>query len=147
MFWKNKNHPNTLYIDNRIAKKGHIQNGWNPNHEIKPDIVMDFRNMAFKDNSFKLVVFDPPHLYNGSMKSVINKKYGLLDRNNWKTDIQKGFNECLRVLEDYGILIFKWQEANIPLKDVLALFPIVPLFGTFTGKGGATKWMTFMKIP
>lgn len=29
---------------------------------VKPDVKMDFRDMPYADNSFKVVVFDPPHL-------------------------------------------------------------------------------------
>jgi len=29
---------------------------------IKPDVVGDFTNMVFADNTFSMVVFDPPHL-------------------------------------------------------------------------------------
>lgn len=31
---------------------------------IKPDVKMDFRNMPYMDDAFKVVVFDPPHLKN-----------------------------------------------------------------------------------
>lgn len=30
--------------------------------EVKPDIKMDFTRLPFDDESFRLVVFDPPHL-------------------------------------------------------------------------------------
>ena len=29
---------------------------------INPDVIGDFRNIPYEDNSFKLVIFDPPHL-------------------------------------------------------------------------------------
>ena len=32
--------------------------------EVKPDIIGDFRDMPFDDESFRLVVLDPPHLRN-----------------------------------------------------------------------------------
>ena len=39
--------------------------------EVKPDVIGDFTNMKFEDNSFSMVVFDPPHLkYTGSKKNV-----------------------------------------------------------------------------
>ena len=64
---------------------------------------------------------------------------------NWKQDLLDGFNECMRVLDVDGILIFKWNEANIKASDLIKSFPIKPLFGDFTGKTGKTIWMTFMK--
>jgi hypothetical protein len=92
-----------------------------------------------------MVVYDPPHLTSGSEKSVINKKYGLLNKNTWKQDIVDGFKECWRVLDDNGVLIFKWNEANIKASELIKAFPVTPLFGDFTGKTGKTIWMTFMK--
>ena len=103
--------------------------------------------MPYDDKTFKLVVFDPPHLTSGSEKSVINTKYGLLNKETWKVDIVTGFAECWRVLDDYGLLIFKWNEANIKAKELLREFPVEPLFGDFTGKTGKTIWVTFMKVP
>lgn len=147
MFWYEKENSNTLYVDNREIEKGHFQNNWNPNWCVKPDKIVDFREMPFADKSFKMVVFDPPHLTSGSEKSVINKKYGLLNKETWKQDIVSGFNECWRVLDDYGVLIFKWNEANIKASELIKAFPVKPLFGDFTGKTGKTIWMTFLKMP
>lgn len=31
---------------------------------VNPDVIADFRDMPFPDESFYLVVFDPPHLIN-----------------------------------------------------------------------------------
>jgi len=112
---------------------------------VKPDVIADFRKMPFADKSFKMVIYDPPHLTSGSMKSVINQKYGLLNKETWKEDIVAGFNECWRVLDDYGVLIFKWNEANIKAKELIRAFPVEPLFGDFTGKTGKTIWVTFIK--
>ena len=145
MFWWNKNNPNALFMDCREVEKGAFANGWNPNWCVAPDVVADFRDMPFPDGSFRMVVYDPPHLTSGSMKSVINKKYGLLNRETWKQDIVDGFAECWRVLAPGGVLIFKWNEANIKAKELLRSFPAEPLFGDFTGKTGSTIWVTFLK--
>ncbi len=145
MFWFDKKDPRALFIDRRRAEKGHIQNNWNPNHEVQPDILMDFRAMSFADKTFKLVVFDPPHLTNAGPQSVMGKKYGKLDKLTWREDLRRGFNECWRVLDNNGTLIFKWGEVSIPLKEVLALFPQRPLFGHVTAKSGKTIWCTFFK--
>jgi SAM-dependent methyltransferase len=147
MFWYDKNNENTIYVDNRKVEKGAFKNNWNPNWCVKQDIETDFRNLPFEDNSFKLVVYDPPHLTSGSEKSVINMKYGILNKETWKKDLIDGFKECWRVLDNYGTLIFKWNIANIKTSEVLKDFPEKPLFGDFTGKTGKTIWMTFLKIP
>lgn len=147
MFWWQKENQDTLFMDVRQVDKGAFSNNWNPNWCVVPDLVADFRKMPFPDNHFKIVVFDPPHLTSGSMKSVINKKYGLLNKDTWKQDIVQGFNECWRVLDIHGVLIFKWNEANIKACELIREFPVQPLFGDFTGKTGKTIWMTFMKTP
>ena len=145
MFWFNRADPDTLFIDNRAAEKGHIgYKGWE-NHEVKPDIIMDFRDLKFPDNSFKLVVFDPPHLHTAGPKSYMRKKYGILNKETWKDDISKGFNECWRVLDYNGTLIFKWNETQIPLKEVMGCFKESPRFGHTTSMHGKTIWLVFFK--
>lgn len=141
-FWFNKSNPDVIFIDIRKEKKGFIK--IRPNFEVDPDIVMDFRKLSFPDQSFKLVVFDPPHLIKLGKTSWMAKKYGKLSEN-WEDDFKKGFNECWRVLEDNGILIFKWSERDVKVSQVLKLFKAKPLFGHTTGRSGHTKWMCFMK--
>ena len=139
--WFQKNHENTIYADKRsvdlICSDG---KRW----IVDPDIVMDFTQMPFEDNTFKLVVFDPPHMKKLGENSIMAQKYGVLTYH-WRHDIKEGLSECLRVLEPGGILIFKWNENQIPVKEILALCPIDPLFGHTNGKRGHTIWMTFMK--
>ena len=118
MMWMNKHHPNALYIDNRVADKGHIQKGFNPNHEVKPDIIMDFRALTFKDKSFKLVVFDTPHLSTLTETSIMRKKFGCLNADTWEYDLKTAFNELWRVLDDYGTLIIKWNDIEIPYETI-----------------------------
>jgi hypothetical protein len=145
MFWFNKKHPNTLYIDKRTAEIGHV-NQRNCQHNVKPDIKMDFTNMDFPDKKFKLVVWDPPHMKTLSKTSILRKKYGCLNAETWQSDLKQGFNECWRVLDDYGILIFKWNEAEIKMKTVLSLFKEKPLFGHPIMSKTKTHWLCFMKI-
>ena len=102
--------------------------------------------MDIADQTFKLVVFDPPHLFLGE-NSYMAQSYGRLDKQTWKEDLSKGFSECFRVLKDEGILIFKWYECDVPLKEVLKLTPYKPLFGHPSGKAQKTHWVCFMKLP
>ena len=151
MMWFNKDHPATLFCDNREMEKTLIWEGKNERKgqkrylEITPDKIVDFRKMDFPDKSFKLVVFDPPHIKHAGKKSWLYAKYGALG-DTWQQDLQKGFSECWRVLDDYGVLIFKWNEESINTAEVLKLFSQKPLFGHPTSKHGKTKWMCFMKI-
>lgn len=142
MFWFDKHNPNVIFND--IRRESHaLCDG--RTLDIDPDTKMDFRNLEFKDGQFKLVVFDPPHLKKLGENSWMAKKYGVLGEN-WKDDLTKGFNECLRVLENNGILIFKWNERDVKVSEVLALCKEKPLFGHTTGRSGNTKWICFMKI-
>lgn len=145
MFWFNKRHPNTIYIDIRKEKKGFFN--LRPNFEINPDKIMDFKDLKFPDRSFKLIVFDPPHCLRNGINSIMGKRYGTLNRETWKIDISKGFRECWRVLKDYGTLIFKWNSTDIPLKKVLNLFQQEALFGHPSGSKNKTTWLCFIKIP
>ena len=145
MFWFDKHQPNTLYIDNNPRGPGICKE--RPNFQVNPDIVMDFRALALPDKRFKLVVWDPPHLKTLKETSIMRKKFGCLQAETWQADLTKGFKECWRVLDDYGVLIFKWCDIEIPLLEVLKLFKEEPLFGHSTGSKEKTKWLCFMKIP
>jgi ubiquinone/menaquinone biosynthesis C-methylase UbiE len=113
---------------------GHVVN-------VDPDIVADFRDMPFEDDVFDMVVFDPPHLINVGESSWLAKKYGRLDEL-WPEDIRQGFAECMRVLRPAGTLIFKWNEDQVPLSEVLEAIGQQPLFGN---KRSKTHWLVFMK--
>lgn len=102
--------------------------------------------MPFADGSFKLVVFDPPHFNKLGKNSFTAQKYGRLFPT-WETDLKQGFDECMRVLSDFGVLIFKWNEFQIPINDILDVFGADPLFGHKSGKASKTHWLCFMKFP
>lgn len=78
--------------------------------------------------------------------SWLAKKYGKLTED-WPRVIKKGIDECFRVLDDYGVLIFKWNEDQITVREVLSAINRQPLFGHTTGRHGKTMWMCFMKLP
>jgi hypothetical protein len=43
------------------------------------------------------------------------------------------------------VLIFKWNETQVRVREVLALTPERPLFGQVSGRGHMTHWLVFMK--
>lgn len=112
--------------------------------DVVPDVVADFTAMPFEDNSFELVVFDPPHLTKVGENAWLKKKYGKLP-DNWQKLIHDGFSECLRVLKNHGTLIFKWSEIDIPTRKVIDAIGYEPLFGHRSGKAMKTHWLCFMK--
>lgn len=111
---------------------------------IHPDVRLDFRNLPFADESFPLVVFDPPHLVQAGPRSWLAARYGKLGAD-WKMDLAAGFSECFRVLRPEGTLIFKWNETQVPLREVLSCTPEKPLFGHRSGRRYLTHWLTFFK--
>lgn len=155
MFWFDKDNPEVEFCDIRQLDKTEYYPG--RYIEIKPDTVCDFTNLPFEDNSFYLVVFDPPHLEYAGDTSIMALKYGKL-KGDWKSMLSAGFDECMRVLKPNGTLIFKWSEVQIPLENILPLFSKKPLFGNkqrqggfsnFEKKGkseGRTHWLCFMKL-
>ncbi len=107
---------------------------------------MDFRALPHDEGRFSVVIFDPPHLTRIGTKSWMFKKYGGLDVTTWREDLTAAFAECFRVLRPEGVLIFKWNETQIPVSQVLELTPEKPLVGHVrAGKSADTHWITFLK--
>ncbi len=142
MFWFNKNNPLTIFMDNRTFND-FLCDG--RKFFVEPDIIGDFRNVPFSDETFNLAVFDPPHLIKVGEKSWLAKKYGRLNPNTYKDDLRRGFLECFRVLRENGILIFKWNETEIKTSEIIKLAPYAPLFGHKSGKLSKTQWLVFIK--
>ena len=111
---------------------------------IEPDVLLDFRDLPYSDGSFHTIVFDPPHLIRAGKKSWLALKYGKLEQD-WREDIRKGFAECFRVLKPHGHLIFKWNETQIPVREVLALTDQKPLVANKMPKQTGTHWIIFIK--
>lgn len=112
--------------------------------KINPDMLIDFRKMPFPDEHFYHIVFDPPHLVNLGKSSWMAKKYGILN-DTWKQDIKQGFNECMRVLKPFSILVFKWNEDQIKVSEILKIIDFKPLYGN-RGLSSKTIWLVFMKM-
>lgn len=141
MFWFDREHPDAIFGDKR--REEHILCDGRT-LRIEPDVLMDFTALPFDDGTFKVVVFDPPHLTKAGPRSWMRAKYGVLSQG-WQQDLRKGFEECFRVLAADGVLCFKWNETQVKVGEVLALTPIRPLFGNTSGRRAATHWMVFIK--
>lgn len=65
--WFNKQHPAAVYCDVRDEECSAIWKSTSHDSERKcivhPDVQCDFTDLPFPDNTFSLVVFDPPHTY------------------------------------------------------------------------------------
>ena len=142
MFYFDKEDPRVVFGD--IRSESHILSDGRALH-IRPDEVMDFMDIPYPDESFRVVVFDPPHLIRGGESAWMVLKYGLLP-GHWQSVLAKGFAECFRVLKPHGVLIFKWNDVQIPVSRVLALTPHKPLVGhRRVTKAAPGHWVTFLK--
>ncbi|WP_441280625.1 class I SAM-dependent methyltransferase [Tardiphaga sp. 862_B3_N1_1] len=148
MMWFNRQDPRAIFGDQRsetitVTDRSHRDDGTR-SLVIDPDVLMDFRALPYPAGAFKLVAFDPPHLVRAGPRSWLAAKYGKLGPD-WREDLRQGFAECFRVLEVGGTLVFKWNETQVKLGEVLALTPEQPLFGQQAGRALKTHWLVFMK--
>lgn len=144
--WFDKGHPAAIYCDKRREEYHHLwKNAGNCTLEINPDVICDFTDLPFPDNSFPLVVWDPPHLTGAKETAWLVKKYGKLDET-WPQMLHDGFRECMRVLKPDGVLIFKWSEYDIAAEKVWKAIGQKPLFGHHSGRRSGTFWACYMKL-
>lgn len=139
MFHFDKNNPNIVFMDKRQHEETLCDGR---TLKVNPDIVSDFKKIPFGDNSFSLVIFDPPHLLKVGEKSWLCKKYGKLPKD-WRNEIGQGFKECFRILKPNGTLIFKWATRDITLKQILDVIEIRPII---FHKNNNTFFLVFFKV-
>lgn len=100
MFYYDKESPLVTYMD---IREGEVELSDGRKITVKPDIVGDFRAIPFYNETYDMVVFDPPHLLRAGKSSWLAKKYGVLNKDTWESDIRVGFYECFRVLKKGGV--------------------------------------------
>ena len=92
MFWFDKSNKNTVFMDNRTLEDTLCDGR---TLSVHPDVIGDFRNIPFDDNTFKLVVFDPPHLIhageNIDYKPLFGDKRG---KTRWTVFMKEKENDC-----------------------------------------------------
>ncbi|MHB8035870.1 hypothetical protein [Clostridium botulinum] len=93
--------------------------------------LLDFNTLNTEELSFAIGIIISAGSRNSFKKNHFNKE-----------QLRQGFNECMRVLDKYGILIFKWNEEQIKIKDILKVIDYKPLLGN---KRAKTHWLVFMK--
>lgn len=108
--------------------------------ECRPDTVDDFKSLPYPDNSFDLVIYDPPHIRKAG-RSYMALKYGVCSFE----DVVAGFKECYRITS--GTLIFKWNDTYEKINDVINAFGVRPLLGHRRNGSGETQtiWLIFYK--
>lgn len=76
----------------------------------------------------------------------VNFPYSHGTQENGQAFINDSIHEGMRVLKTNGTLIFKWNEQQIKVSDVLkAITDYKPIFGHRTTIKNQTIWMAFMK--
>ncbi len=143
MMWWDKSNPLATYMDKRAGDYT-VRHTKLQRVKVSPDTIASFAAMPYPDNSFHLVVFDPPHFESLGKNSKIATIYGEL-LGDWRSEIKAGFSECFRVLKPFGTLIFKWSEMDISVDEIVKLAPQPPLFGHQTRRHGKTHWLAYMK--
>lgn len=143
MFWFDRADPRALFVDKRRETCHADTREGRRDIVVNPSLLSDFRKLPFRDDTFTLVVYDPPHTFAGP-NGWTRKKYGTLE-SSWRFDIKHGFAECFRVLCPLGTLVFKWGEHHIPVSTILSLTPERPLFGNRCGTTAKTHWIVFRK--
>lgn len=73
MFWFDKQDERAVFSDIR-AEKHELCDG--RQLVISPDVIADFRALPFADNTFPVVVFDPPHLERVGENAWMGKNMG-----------------------------------------------------------------------
>ena len=141
--WFDKQDERAVFVDKRSETVRPDKRPGRKPWVIDPDHVADFTALPFPSDTFALVVFDPPHVSFGKT-SFMAAMYGRLE-GDWRDMLRQGFAECFRVLRPEGVLVFKWNEMEHRLPDILALTPEKPLFGHKTGRATGTHWVCFMK--
>jgi SAM-dependent methyltransferase len=148
MMWFNPDDSRAMFVDRRcevVERSAKATEKRFKPINVNPDMLADFTDLPFPNESFSLVVFDPPHGFFGAT-SFMAKEYGTLRQpDDWKAMIKGGFSECFRVLKPNGTLIFKWNETDVTVSQVLALVDAKPLFGHKSGKQMKTHWIAFLK--
>ena len=147
-FWFDPSDPRALYCDKRkeeiVRKDSGSKTGFRK-LIINPDYQCDFTALPFPDNTFRVVVYDPPHKQREDYNNgFLVQQYGILN-GDWKKMLSFGFAECFRVLQPFGVLIFKWAETEFKVSEILKLTSELPLFGHKSGKYNRTHWICFMK--
>jgi hypothetical protein len=141
MFWFDKDNADVIFGD--VRSETHTLCDGRA-LSVRPDVQMSYSALPFRSGQFEMVVFDPPHLVNVGASSWMAKKYGRL-LSGWEAELTAGFAECFRVLQTGGTLIFKWNEIQVPVSNVIKLAGASPLFGHKSGKNSKTHWLCFVK--
>jgi len=110
MMWFNKFYKDCVYMDIR--------------REVGPDLVADFRMLPFPDETFDLIVFDPPHTITGH--GIFRRKFGGLQSDTIHIDLYRAAKELFRVLKPNGFLSLNGTRTATSLSQFYRYSPNFP---------------------
>jgi tRNA G10 N-methylase Trm11 len=99
-----------IFIDKRLGDFDRTKWGIEP-LKVEPDIQADIKHLPFKDGSFNIIIFDPPH---GSftLESFLGVKYGGMSPRELRDLLIRANVEFNRVLIDGGVVFAKIMEVE-----------------------------------
>jgi len=89
--------------------------------ECAPHVVADWKHLPFRDGSFDLVLFDPPH--KGFPSGFMAESYGVCTLEQVLFDMLHGAREARRVTRAGGLMVLKWATCALRLDRVLTHLP------------------------
>jgi len=118
--WDKKINENLVGIDIRRGNFSYkTKSMWTTTKvDIEPTVLADMTFLPFRDHSFNLIVFDPPHTEFG-LNSFMNLVYGSWTQTHTIRTLRLCNEEFSRVLRPPGILILKVQPKSFPLYETL----------------------------
>jgi hypothetical protein len=142
-----------------------------------PHVQATFEHLPFKNDSFNVILFDPPFLIdrrslsghdyrcryfqhytvpinNSGHAAPIGEVYGLwVSRGQLRKQLYRAFTELKRILAPEGRIIFKWTDSDASIKYALSLKNGLMVEKTLTRHSGyrlkatATTYYVWLKKP
>lgn len=109
----------------------------NIDQSAQTDLHLDFTSTGLPDESFDLVVYDPPHLADLGEKAFMRRRYGTVKNDDFRATIEDGAREAWRIAR-VGVIVkvvdgphrwryqqlSRWIERVIPLPPVFEMHTI-----------------------
>ena len=98
MFWFDRKDQRATFVDKRRERHTPADvssKGGSRELVIAPDLLADFTDLPFPDNTFALVVFDPPHFERNGATGWVGLKYGTL-KGDWREELRQGLLSASR---------------------------------------------------
>lgn len=134
--WLDKHFPSAVYVDIRS--------------EVSPDLVASSTCLPFHNETFDLILFDPPH-HNVGASGEWSLDYGVFTTAEILNLCRRTFPELRRVVKPAGVVLFKWNDHSIGLSRVMpdpetGLVPLVAQRVAYhTKHASVTTWVTLVR--